>query len=233
MARIIAYPSASQLSSDDCLLGTQKDQSGVNQTNPTKNFSLGGVGKFITDNYAAKRIVSYYQWQNSAPFEYFNIPSSVDTNIPFNTSFNIISQTEGNIFPQLIESGATTPGDPVNPGGNADNRFTFSKEIYGWWLFTFKAHFFDQTGNLEFNGGVRNRTGGATTYLKMLFDEKANASDPNDTIYTGVSLIKINDVCNEIDFVVNSVPNPLGADPFPSATGNAPTEVIMQWQAPE
>ena len=74
---------------------------------------------------------------------------------------------------------------------------------------------------------------GGYLHLKMLFDEKANASDPNDTIYTGVSLIKINDVCNEIDFVVNSVPNPLGADPFPSTTGNAPTEVIMQWQAPE
>ena len=98
MARIIAYPSANSISSDDCLIGTQKDNGTTNQSNPTKNFSLGSVGKFITDNYAAKRIVSYYQWQNSAPFEYFNIPSSVDTNIPFNTSFNIVSQTQGNIF---------------------------------------------------------------------------------------------------------------------------------------
>ena len=102
MARIIAYPSANSISSDDCLIGTQKDQSGVNQTNPTKNFGVGSIGQFIADNYTSKRIVSYYQWQNSAPFEYFNIPSSVDTNIPFNTSFNIISQTEGNIFPQLV-----------------------------------------------------------------------------------------------------------------------------------
>ena len=63
MARIIAYPSASQLSGEDCLLGTQKDQGGVNQSNPTKNFPIGNIGRFITDNYAAKRIVSYYQWQ--------------------------------------------------------------------------------------------------------------------------------------------------------------------------
>ena len=43
MARIIAYPSANNISSDDCLIGTQKDQNGTNQTNPTKNFSVGQV----------------------------------------------------------------------------------------------------------------------------------------------------------------------------------------------
>lgn len=43
MARIIAYPSATNISSDDCLIGTQKDQNGTNQTNPTKNFSVGQV----------------------------------------------------------------------------------------------------------------------------------------------------------------------------------------------
>lgn len=43
MARIIAYPSANSISSDDCLIGTQKDQNGTNQTNPTKNFSVGQV----------------------------------------------------------------------------------------------------------------------------------------------------------------------------------------------
>jgi len=43
MARIIAYPSANNISSDDCLIGTQKDQNGTNQTNPTKNFGVGQV----------------------------------------------------------------------------------------------------------------------------------------------------------------------------------------------
>ena len=43
MARIIAYPSANNISSDDCLIGTQKDNGSTNQSNPTKNFSVGQV----------------------------------------------------------------------------------------------------------------------------------------------------------------------------------------------
>jgi hypothetical protein len=44
MARIIAYPYAnSPISEDDCLLGTQKDNGSTNQSNPTKNFSVGSV----------------------------------------------------------------------------------------------------------------------------------------------------------------------------------------------
>jgi hypothetical protein len=44
MARIIAYPYAnSPISEDDCLLGTQKDNGSTNQSNPTKNFSVGNV----------------------------------------------------------------------------------------------------------------------------------------------------------------------------------------------
>ena len=43
MARIIAYPSANNVKSTDLLLGTQPDQSGTNQTNPTKNFSIHSV----------------------------------------------------------------------------------------------------------------------------------------------------------------------------------------------
>ena len=43
MARIIAYPSANDISSDDCLIGTQKDNGFRNQSNPTKNFSVGQV----------------------------------------------------------------------------------------------------------------------------------------------------------------------------------------------
>lgn len=43
MARIIAYPSASSVKSTDLLLGTQPDQNGANQTNPTKNFSIQSV----------------------------------------------------------------------------------------------------------------------------------------------------------------------------------------------
>jgi hypothetical protein len=43
MARIIAYPSAKSVSGSDCLIGTQKDQNGTNQTNPTKNFTVDEV----------------------------------------------------------------------------------------------------------------------------------------------------------------------------------------------
>ena len=42
MARIIAYPNATNISSDDCLIGTQKENTGT-QMNPTKNFSVGSV----------------------------------------------------------------------------------------------------------------------------------------------------------------------------------------------
>lgn len=41
MARIIAYPSVTPVVGD-CLVGTQKTTSG-NQTNPTKNFTVGDV----------------------------------------------------------------------------------------------------------------------------------------------------------------------------------------------
>ena len=44
MARIIAYPNAnSPISEDDCLLGTQKDNTGSYSSNPTRNFSVGSV----------------------------------------------------------------------------------------------------------------------------------------------------------------------------------------------
>ena len=43
MARIIAYPNATSISTDDCLLGTQYTAGGTNQTNPTKNFPIGSV----------------------------------------------------------------------------------------------------------------------------------------------------------------------------------------------
>jgi len=43
MARIIAYPNATNISSDDCLIGTQKDNSGSYSSNPTKNFAVGSV----------------------------------------------------------------------------------------------------------------------------------------------------------------------------------------------
>ena len=42
MARIIAYPNATNISTDDCLIGTQKENTGT-QMNPTKNFSVGSV----------------------------------------------------------------------------------------------------------------------------------------------------------------------------------------------
>ena len=43
MARIIAYPNATNVNVDDCLIGTQKDQTGSYSSNPTKNFSVGSV----------------------------------------------------------------------------------------------------------------------------------------------------------------------------------------------
>ena len=43
MAKIIAYPNATSISPDDCLIGTQKDNSGSYSNNPTKNFAVGSV----------------------------------------------------------------------------------------------------------------------------------------------------------------------------------------------
>tara|TARA_A100001391_G_C5074902_1_gene279020 strand:+ start:58 stop:513 length:456 start_codon:yes stop_codon:yes gene_type:complete len=43
MAKIVAYPNATSISTDDCLLGTQYTSGGTNQTNPTKNFPIGSV----------------------------------------------------------------------------------------------------------------------------------------------------------------------------------------------
>ena len=43
MAKIIAYPNATSISTEDCLLGTQYTSGGTNQTNPTKNFPIGSV----------------------------------------------------------------------------------------------------------------------------------------------------------------------------------------------
>ena len=43
MARIIAYPNATNISPDDCLIGTQKDNGTSYASNPTKNFAVGSV----------------------------------------------------------------------------------------------------------------------------------------------------------------------------------------------
>ena len=43
MARIIAYPNATNVSPDDCLIGTQKDNGTSYGSNPTKNFSVSSV----------------------------------------------------------------------------------------------------------------------------------------------------------------------------------------------
>ena len=44
MARIISYPSATPTSSD-LVVGTQVTSGGTNQTNPTKNFTVGDIAK--------------------------------------------------------------------------------------------------------------------------------------------------------------------------------------------
>lgn len=44
MAKIVAYPNATSISTEDCLLGTQYTLGlSTNQTNPTKNFPIGSV----------------------------------------------------------------------------------------------------------------------------------------------------------------------------------------------
>ena len=43
MARIIAYPNATSVNAEDCLIGTQKDNTGSYSSNPTRNFSVGSV----------------------------------------------------------------------------------------------------------------------------------------------------------------------------------------------
>ena len=43
MAKIIAYPNATSISTEDCLLGTQYTSGCTNQTNSTKNFPIGSV----------------------------------------------------------------------------------------------------------------------------------------------------------------------------------------------
>ena len=59
MARIIAYPSADNVKSTDLLLGTQPNQNGSNQTNPTKNFSVQSVVEAgLSPNYLAFNNVS-------------------------------------------------------------------------------------------------------------------------------------------------------------------------------
>ena len=46
MARIIAYPNATDVSADDCLIGTQKqNDTNYRTSNPTRNFNVGSVVK--------------------------------------------------------------------------------------------------------------------------------------------------------------------------------------------
>ncbi len=213
MAIIYSYPTGT-VQATDMVIGSDPTIIG----NPTKNFRIGDIGTFISDTYCAKRIVSYYQWNDVAPETYFNFPNGVDTNIPFNATQDVVSQSTPPTYPTRKTAG-------VSPA--AATTFEFPAALYGWWMITLKIHFFDQFGNTEVTAGVRDRTGGGVTYLKMLIDSKTAETD-SDKIYQGTTLLQINGAINDIDFVIN----PSANTPFPSATGNAPCEVIMEWIAP-
>ena len=218
MPILYSYPQVTTLNGGDLITGTQVSLP-ASSKNPTVCWTIDTFGTFISSTYCAQRVVSYYQWNDVAPEAYFNFPNGVDTNIPFNATQDVVSQIGSpSIYPTRKTAG-------ISPA--AATTFEFPAQLYGWWMITLKIHFFDQFGNTEVTAGVRNRTGGGVTYLKMLIDTKTAETD-SDKIYQGTTLLQINGAINDIDFVIN----PSANTPFPSATGNAPCEVIMEWIAP-
>ena len=217
MAIISSYPVDNSPNSGDYLVGTKVTTAGT-QINPTKNFTLESVANFIVQNYAAVKVVSKYQWNDVAPQTYFNIPNGVDTNIPFNTVEDIVSQKIPAIYPTLITSG-TSP--------TAETTFTFPPELYGSWKITLKVHLLDQFNNTITTAGVRNRTGGGTVYIQQLIDDGASYALTTDKAYEGTGIVTINAATSVIDFVVNCSIN----TPFPSANGNNPCELILEYIA--
>ncbi len=217
MAIISTYPVDNNPQNGDYLIGT-KVTTGGTQINPTKNFTIESVADFIAGNYAAQRIISKYQWLDVAPETYFNIPNATDTNIPFNTTKDIVSQKNPSVFPTRNTAG-------VSPA--AETTFSFPAELYGTWKMTLKIHLFDQFNDVKITAGVRNRTGGVTTYLQQLIDDGASYALSTDKAYEGIGLIDITAATSEIDFVVNCSTN----TPFPSANGNNPCELILEYIA--
>ena len=157
MAIISSYPVDNNPQNGDYLIGT-KITTGGTQINPTKNFTIESVADFIAQNYAAQRVVSKYQWLDVAPETYFNIPNAIDTNIPFNTTKDIVSQKNPSVYPTRNTAGASP---------TAETTFSFPAELYGTWKMTLKIHLFDQFNDVKITAGVRNRTGGVTTYLQQ------------------------------------------------------------------
>ncbi len=217
MAIISQYPVDNTPNNGDYLLGTKVTTAGT-QINPTKNFPLSAVANFIVSNYGAVKVVSKYRWNDAAPQTYFNIPNGVDTNIPFNEVDDIVSQKIPAIYPTLITSG-------ISPA--AETTFTFPPELYGTWKVTLKVHLLDQFNDIKTTAGVRNRTGGGTVYLQQLIDDGASYALTTDKAYEGIGIITINATTNVIDFVVNCSIN----TPFPSANGNNPCELILEYIA--
>ena len=217
MAIISSYPVDNSPQNGDYLIGT-KITTGGTQINPTKNFTIESVAVFIAQNYAAQRVVSKYQWLDVAPETYFNIPNATDTNIPFNTTQDIVSQKNPSVYPTRNTVG-------VSPA--AETTFNFPAELYGTWKITLKLHLLDMFNNVKVTAGVRNRTGGVTTYLQQLIDDGASYAITTDKAYEGTGLIDINGATNVIDFVVNCSIN----TPFPTANGNYPCELILEYIA--
>jgi len=217
MAIISSYPVDNNPQNGDYLIGT-KITTGGTQINPTKNFTIESVADFIAQNYAAQRVVSRYQWLDVAPETYFNIPNATDTNIPFNTTKDIVSQKNPSVYPTRNTAG-------VSPA--AETTFSFPPELYGTWKMTLKIHLLDMFNNVKVTAGVRNRTGGVTTYLQQLIDDGASYALTTDKAYEGTGLIDITGATNEIDFVVNCSIN----TPFPTANGNYPCELILEYIA--
>ena len=217
MAIISTYPVDNNPQNGDYLIGTKVTTAGT-QINPTKNFTIESVADFIATNYAAQRVVSKYQWQNVAPETYFNIPNATDTNIPFNTTEDVVSQKNPSVYPTRTTVGASPA---------ADTTFVFPAELYGTWKMTLKVHLLDMFNNVKVTAGVRNRTGGVTTYLQQLIDDGASYALTTDKAFEGTGLITINAATNIIDFVVNCSIN----TPFASANGNNPCELILEYIA--
>ena len=217
MAIISQYPVDNTPNNGDYLLGTKVTTAGT-QINPTKNFPLSAVANFIVSNYGAVKVVSKYRWNDAAPQTYFNIPNGVDTNIPFNEVEDIVSQKIPAIYPTLITSG-------VSPA--AETTFSFPLELYGTWKVTLKVHLLDQFNDIKTTAGVRNRTGGGTVYIQQLIDDGASYALTTDKAYEGTGIVTIDAATNVIDFVVNCSIN----TPFPSANGNNPCELILEYIA--
>jgi len=164
------------------------------------------------------QMVQVFQWVDGTPVAYTNWTSGVASNLPFNP----IEVTKGSTNapgPTAYTDFGWTCVNAVGGTAGEVATFTLGADGSGTWKISTTQHWFDQTNQVE----VRVSLNVNGTIIDVIDNKSTELT--GDKIFNGYlvqSLVAGDTIQVEVEFAGG------GISPFPSDTGNRPTEITFE-----